>query len=508
MTQIQGQAPSDLFDPSTLPPEMLTHLSRTVTPLHFLVSSAADLGETLTAPFHLRYLNDRVFDAITDRTQQRFIIVEASVRHAKSTLCTHAVPTWHMGMYPEDATLIVSYSDDFSEYWGRMNMELFKRVGPTYFGQTVDPKVAAVAEWRVAGHKGIMRAVGALGPITGLGFGLIVVDDPIKNNLEALSAVHRERLKNWFMTTIRTRLAPWGTLILVMARWHEADLAGWIQERMAEAGYAGDQWEVIHLPAIAEAPEHADPDMWRDELGRSEGDALWPAMWSKAQLMQIKASLDDATWSALYQQSPTSREGTMFRPENWVLIDQIDEAPLRKLRWWDLAATEGGGDYTVGALIGVDHQNMPVVLDIKRVRMRASDVEDLVLATAREDGIAVPIRMEQERAGAGNTVIEHYARVLMGFDFAGKRPVGDVNIRAQAWASAQQKRMVRMLKRDWTEACIHEHQVFSERARFDDQVDGCSSAFNELMGGGESAITPAERMAEILNPRARGFPKW
>ena len=505
---------SEWFDPSRLHPDQVSQLAKMATPLHFLVASSANTGRPMYSSRHLEYLNSRIYDAVTDRSQQRFIIIEASMRHAKSTICTHALPTWHMGMWPEDPVFIVTYSDDFSEYWGELNRETFRRFGPEAFGLTVDPGMKAAGQWRVNGHFGIMYSVGIGGLINGLGAALIVLDDPIKNAKEARSTATRAQILNFYMSTLRTRLTPWGTLIIVMARWHQDDLSGHLQKLMTEAGYSGDQWEVIHLPAIAEAPRPPKEIIdtvtwrheWRDEMGRAEGEVLWPEMWPKNLLLNIKGSVDNATWSSVYQQKPVSADAAMFIRDRWVVIETYpDTSAMRLCRFWDTASTTTG-DWTVGALVGLDSKNVPHLLDIKRVRYRTGDVQDLVLATAREDGVGVKILMEQQRAGSGNAEIDTYSLLLMGYDFAGKRPQGEVADRAIPMSAAQQHGHWRVYKAHWNDEFFDEADAFPNSTN-DDQIDAVCGAFNELAVGGETAVTPIEDLVAPLG-QSNPFGRW
>ena len=108
---------------------------------------------------------------------------------------------------------------------------------------------SAAKHWEIEGHNGGMDAAGAYGPITGKGADVLVIDDPVKNAEEAYSPVQREKLWDWYQSTAFTRLEPNGAIILVMTRWHEDDLAGRLLKQ--EPG----QWEVVSLPALAEADD-------------------------------------------------------------------------------------------------------------------------------------------------------------------------------------------------------------------------------------------------------------
>lgn len=125
--------------------------------------------------------------------------------------------------------------------------------------------------------------------------------------------------------------------------------------------------------------------------------------------------------------------GTLFERENIVIIDNTEvptvTSAARAVRFWDLAATEPHSgnmnpDWTVGTLVLFD-AGVAYILDIKRARVKAEKVEQLVAQTAYEDGRGVAIRMEQEPGSSGKALVDQYARyVVPGFDFGGYGQLG------------------------------------------------------------------------------------
>jgi len=114
---------------------------------------------------------------------------------------------------------------------------------------------------------GGLQAVGRGGALTGDGAHILVIDDPIKNDLEALSKSMREKVWNWFLMTAYTRQQPGFGIVVIMTRWHKDDLAGRLLTRAAHEG-----WEVINLPAIAD-----NDDIETDgTVNRRAGEALHP----------------------------------------------------------------------------------------------------------------------------------------------------------------------------------------------------------------------------------------
>lgn len=130
-------------------------------------------------------------------------------------------------------------------------------------------------------------------------------------------------------------------------RWHEDDLAGRLLE------HESDQWEVLELPALDE-----------------DGKALWPEWYDETALARIKATIGPREWSALYQQQPQPDEGTFFKREWFKEWSRLPDC--RFYGTSDYAVTDGGGDYTVHAVWGIDGKG-----DIYRVfRWRGQTASD------------------------------------------------------------------------------------------------------------------------------------
>ena len=185
--------------------------------------------------------------------------------------------------------------------------------------------------------------------------------------------------------------------------------------------------------------------------------------------------------------------GSLFDRTSMIIIDSHELPPItssaRTVRFWDLAATEPSSsnpnpDWTVGTLMLFD-QGVAYVLDVKRARVKAEKVEQLISQTAYEDGKAVPIRMEQEPGSSGKALIDQYARyILAGYDFGGMRSTGDKLTRARPFAAAVANGNVRILRGAWLTGWMDELSSFPEAADHDDQVDSATGAFTHLAGLG------------------------
>jgi len=198
------------------------------------------------------------------------------------------------------------------------------------------------------------------------------------------------------------------------------------------------------------------------------------------------AELDPVTRAQLRSGNwDVKTEGSIFHRE-WFDIVDIAMVPwqARKVRFWDLAATEVSKknkdpDWTVGLLLAL-WKGIYYILDVRRVRKRPQAVEELIRHTAILDGYSTAVRMEQEPGSSGVNTIDHYAReVLVGYDFKGVKSTGSKVLRASPVSSAAEGRRIKVVRAAWNGDFFDELEAFPN-VEHDDQVDGLSGSFAEF----------------------------
>jgi predicted phage terminase large subunit-like protein len=256
---------------------------------------------------------------ILDRTLQQVsvgelkrVIITMPPRHGKSERVSKKFPAWHLGRNPQDEMIIASYSLDLSRDFSRIARQTLAERKPV-FGVELDKQRSAAESWGIQGYRGGLTAAGVGGPITGKGARIAIIDDPVKNAEEANSETMREKIWEWYQSTLYTRLTPDGRIILVMTRWHEDDLVGRLLKKekddIINGEHVGDRWTVINFPALAE-----DDDI----IGRTQGEALWPEFgFTEERMKQIKSDVGSYVFNALYQQRPSAADGTIFKREHF-----------------------------------------------------------------------------------------------------------------------------------------------------------------------------------------------
>ena len=288
---------------------------------------------------HLLFLNRKLVDVAAGRIKR--LIVSMPPRHGKSELVSRYFPAWYIGTFPDKRIILVSYEADFAATWGRKARDLLEEHGPSLFGVRVSGKSSAANRWDIEGHEGGMVTAGVNGPITGKGADIGIIDDPVKNDQEALSVTYRERAYEWYKSTFRTRIQRDGAIILIMTRWHENDLAG---KLLAAQEEEGEKWEVVSLPALAEDD---------DPLGREFGQPLCPDLFSKDALESIKKAVGSYWWASLYQQRPSPVEGGIFKRNWWQYYRRMPDKFDEIIQSWDMTFKDTKtADYVVGQVWG------------------------------------------------------------------------------------------------------------------------------------------------------------
>lgn len=331
-------------------------------------------------------------------------------RHGKSELASIRFPAWHLGQAPDHEIINVGYNLDLPMKFSRKVREMLR--DPLYravFPSTIlDPDSQSVEAWNTTMGGGF-QAAGVGGGITGKGAHVLIVDDPIKNMQEADSALIRDTLWDWYLSTAYTRLSPGGGVLVIETWWNDDDLAGRLQLAMAQDPLT-DQFEIIKYPALAEAyefrhqetleivrlapqvdtgrnlpPEPPGPEY---ELLRTPGEALHSARYDEVSLNRIKSVQAPRIWSALYQQNPIPDEGLYFRKEYMKAVPHVPEYwGMNVYTAWDFAIGEKqANDWTVGATILQDERDNLYVIDLVRFKGDSFTIVESILDVAERWG--------------------------------------------------------------------------------------------------------------------------
>lgn len=463
-------------------------------------------GGTFKAAPHLLLLNRVLMAAAAGEKWASRVIVEMPPRHGKSEFISKFFPSWYLGLYPDRRVVIATNADTLSADFSRWNRDVLDAYGRDLFGVRVRHDSSANKDWRIDRRRGGMFATTIGGALTGRGADLAIIDDPIKNDREALSETYRTRNREWYRSTLRTRMEPTGAIVVVQTRWHEDDLAGWLQTEYP------DEWLVVSLPAVAEGDEELflpdDPET--PAWVRPNGAALWPQRFDGDALARLCHDLggpESHWWTALYQQRPSPLGGGILKPdafrryrpvEDGYLLDRpagpdvVSATALRKFGTMDLATSQSTqADYTVMAVFGITGPDL-LLLDVFRGRLEGPDLPRLAARVATSYRLSY---VGVESVGFQTSTVQdmrrgnpHERPPRPPLPVKALRPEGDKVSRALTLAARMGGGQVYVPESaPWLPALFSEMAAFPH-GKHDDQVDALAYGALELTHFGDNVV--------------------
>jgi predicted phage terminase large subunit-like protein len=403
------------------------------------------------------------------RNETRHLIITIPPRHLKSICTSVALPAYILGLDPTKRIICVSYSQELAVKHANdcrivMNSLWYKRAFPH---TRIDPGKNTETEFMTT-QRGFRLSTSVGGTLTGRGGDLIIIDDPIKP-ADAMSDTTRQRLIDWYGTTLLSRLDDKenGAIILVMQRLHVGDLAGHLLD--------GGGWQHLNLPAIAEIEQSIETGPGRFHT-RKVGDLLHPARESRQTLDAMKVAMGSATFSAQYQQSPIPPGGHMidwnwfrwFEPNSELAVDDVVIS-------WDTAmkATELA-DYSVGTVWG-RKGDLYYLVDLIRVRLDYPALRRKVIEVYDRWRWQSPTILIED-AGSGTSL--HQDLYEQNIPAMAIKPEGDKIMRMSAQTAKIESGAVHLPKGAlWLDDLRSEVLAFPNGIH-DDQVDSISQALN------------------------------
>jgi predicted phage terminase large subunit-like protein len=435
-----------------------------------------------TIAHHHRLLLEKL-DAVSKMRHGRMMIFMPP-GSAKSTYASVVFPSKYLGEQGGRKLILASYGDDLARKMGRRTRSILRQARyKGVFNTQLANESQAAQEFALTNGSEYM-ACGILSGITGNRANGIIVDDPIKGREQANSETVRAKTWDAYEDDLKTRLIPGGWIVLIQTRWHEDDIAGRIlpSDWKGESGRIlckdGNEWEVLCLQARCEVDN--------DPLGRKHGEYLWPEWFDRKHWAQFEQNA--RTWAALYQQRPTPLDGDLFKPQHLRVIDALPAGDIDWVRGWDLASTTDG-DYTAGVKLGRLADGSFVVADVVRLRAGPESRDAALVNTAALDGKKTKQSIPQDPGQAGKTQVLYLTRALAGYNVVTSPETGDKVTRAEPVAAQVNVGNLSMLRGDWNAAFVAELRTFPNGSN-DDQVDGLSRAFAELIVKRIATIRP------------------
>jgi predicted phage terminase large subunit-like protein len=264
-----------------------------------------------------------------------------------------------------------------------------------------------------------------------------------------------------------------------MQRIHEKDTSGVIVSR--DLGY-----EHLMLPMRFEIERRCKTSIGFVDPRKEDGELLFPERFPEKTVAELEKTLGSYAAAGQLQQRPAPREGGMFK-KAWFNIIQAIPLGTKFVRGWDLAATKGAGDFTRGVKIGRTKEGRFIIANVVGGQLSSMEVERLIVATASQDGYVCRQSLPQDPGQAGKAQNTYLVGKLAGHIVASGLESGDKTVRAEPFAAQAEAGNVDILAGDWNECYLDELCSFPN-AKYDDQVDASSRAFNDLVTNNKLAV--------------------
>jgi predicted phage terminase large subunit-like protein len=287
------------------------------------------------------FLEDKLIRA--DGKPYDMLILSLPPRVGKSYTLTNLCQ-WDLGIRKKDKIATVSYNEGMAGEFSR-----FVRDGIRQEKAEVDEVVysdifpkskikvgdGSAYKWALEGNYFSYIGCGINGSLTGKGFNIGIIDDPIKNAEEANNANVKEKHYTFYKNTFRSRIEEGGKQIINHTRWATDDLAGCLLRDI------GEDKIYQYVRAMEE-----------------DGEMLCEEIMSRETWEEIKQIIDPNIISANYMQIPIDIEGRLY--SKFMNYDDLPKGGLVK-NYTDTADT--GADYLC-SITYLEYKNQAYILDV------------------------------------------------------------------------------------------------------------------------------------------------
>lgn len=502
--------------------------------------------------WHIRAICEHL-EAVT-RGEIHYLLINVPPGHAKSLLVCVFWPAWVWINRPAWRGLFGSYSSDLSlrdsvkcralieSPWYRLRFS-----DPVGEGQTL----IGSPSWELSGDQnvksyftntttGARLALSVGGKATGFRGNTIVVDDPL-NAQDAMSKLKRDEAIFWWDKVMSSRLNDLAhdSRVIIMQRLHEDDLSGHVLDQPGDVRYehlclpsefetarrartyvekkehvpgcpgrgAPRVYDSVHpvtgevetLTVYGDCPCKTRKELFWIDPRTQEGELLFPELFPKKVLDEMKVPLGSAGYAGQHQQRPAPEDGERFKrswwrfwkPDGLAPNEQCPrprkcyEGPARALPTIHQTVISldcsfkdtDGTDYVVFQVWGTNKADR-FLLDQVRGRLSfTATIQQFRLLCAKYP--TAYKKLVEDKAN-GSAVIDTLTREIPGI--VAVNPEGGKEARAAAIQPQVESGNVFLPEgAPWLEAFIDELASFP-LGKNDDQVDAMSQALLDLAG--------------------------
>lgn len=358
-------------------------------------------------------------------------------QHGKSSLISRCLPPYLFGrlngILPNTRIATVSYADALAQRnrrdaKGIMNEPIYRAIFPAT--SLIDFKgIDNVSDGLQVPGGGWLKAVGIGGPLTGFSVDVGIIDDAVKNAEQALSDNIQERNRDWYDSVFSTRLQQVSGQLIIGTPWSINDLIAYIRKLHG----SDKNFKLLSFPAL----NYPDEIGYRPDLPQG---ALVPRLHSEEKLREMKKYMADFWWSAMYQQSPMSEHGAIFKkqytqyyrraelPKQWKRTVISVDATFKDLK---------SSDYVCVGVWGHSLDDKAYLLDWRREKLGFTATANAIIDLKNKYPHAARIYIED--AANGPALIDMLSKKIVGIEAI--PPLGSKEARAHAvswvWENGQ-----------------------------------------------------------------------
>ena len=321
-----------------------------------------------------------------EEAEQQIMVVNMPPRHGKSRTATKFVQ-WLFGRRGKDIKVMTgSYNETLSGTFAKQVRDCIaeqKTQGATVYSDIFpETKIkygeASAQKWALEGSgQTNYLATSPGGTATGFGCNIMIIDDLLKNVEEAYNANTLQKQIDWFTNTMLSRTENGFKLIIIMTRWCNDDLAGFILSNYSD---------VIHINYKAVL---------------DDGTMLCPDILSRADYDLKTKNMNKDIILANYQQEPIDIKGRLYSGFKTYTEIPKDEAgkPLFDyiLNYTDTADT--GSDFLCSICYGM-HGNFYYILDVLYTKEAMEITEPAAAAMLTKNNVGNAL-IESNNGGRG-----------------------------------------------------------------------------------------------------------
>lgn len=304
-------------------------------------------------PFH-RLIAEYLTKLVLGTLDEPNLMILMPPRCGKTDLGVKAFTPWAFGWFPDAEFIVTSYgstlaTDSAVKIRDTLGSDWYRSMIGSDWGAEMTmrgDKAGGQKSHFFTKQKGVLKAVGVGGGITGFGAGklrkefggCLIIDDPLRAQ-DKDSPARRKACIEWYHGTLESRKnrkeQPATPTLLIMQRLHQQDLAGHLIQTERK------NWTVLQIPA-------------HDE----KGVTIWPGRISHEELMAMKEA-NPTLYYSQYQQSPSDSQYSLMK-KNWFRYwdnrDELERKLTLKFVTGDTAfKAKDSADWSVFQCWGVEN---------------------------------------------------------------------------------------------------------------------------------------------------------